>query len=403
MIEHAHGDYVAPRLGEPSGDLVAARGRVILRRLRARRAHPLAVPVRHVEVVDRAQREGEVGAGPVGRQRHLAPKPDRAVDLQARALPQFRLVHVRPALARGADPRVAELLAAVPVVLVEALRFPLGQLLGQLLAPGGVGDRAVEGLDRGRERRVGDQRLARRPGLGGRTAPGRLHEPDRHAERAVQVASEMKRHRREGGRVRGVADPPLAGGLGLGRGGGRLRHDVKVQPQAPRGGGVCSAPRARERELHVGLPRRDPDLARPDVGEGQRVRARDLERVGPARGERGKGERPAAVCIGLRRGARGPERGGHRLAGCRLAGEAHRSPLLDDHVIADERVDLDLGAGEGGVREHGRDGGSKGVRSDGSDHGGTSREKADIVTENEVDGVANQPPGPASSSGGERR
>ena len=101
--------------------------------------------------------------------------------------------------------------------------------------------------------------------------------------------------------------------------------------------------RLPHRPLHVRLTRADPHVADQHVGDGDDVGAADRHLGGCAWGQRLQPHFPAAKGIGHRLRGLAAKGHAHRFARFGLAEDARRHVTLDQHVIADDARQLDLG------------------------------------------------------------
>ena len=181
-----------------------------------------------------------------------------------------------------------------------------------------------------------------------------MDQPHRHLEVLVHLPAEVIHDRGElGDRFRRADNPPGVDVLDGNR--CRLPRDVE-QPDLRklRRRDLCvRVVRLPDRPLHVRLARADPHVADEDVGNGDRVGAGDGHLGGGPGRERLQPQFPSAQRIGHR--LSGPAAIGDRdgLARQGLAEDAHGHVALEQHVIADDAGQLDVGKRMAGQRKEG--------------------------------------------------
>ena len=198
--------------------------------------------------------------------------------------------------------------------------------------------------------RRGHESGQRHPRLGRRASDRYLDKPHRHFEFLVQAAPEQVAQRPEG--LRGIrkANPPR--GLDIrGRLIGNLeRHGEQPYLRIVRIGQdafvIQHAPTValrRHGHVHVGLTGADPDLAHENVPPLDRVGAGDghFERAACSHGR--QPHLPPSLLIGGGLRAASGHRNLHLLARSSRAPDRHLSALLEDHAVAEQRVDRHLG------------------------------------------------------------
>ena len=294
VIEHAHGDHVAPDLHQPPGHLVAPRRRPVLRRLRARGADALAVPVGDVEVVDRAQRQRQLGAAPTprarsprgetrSRRRRPARRSPTAAGSPSSPSGRRRRAPSRSSRRGSPGPGGSSSPPRRPASWPARRAAPCRSSRDRAPRPSAPASRSARSASRGVHASAGvpptdactmptatpSARCSSRPKW------------NAAAEKPTAFAASHACH----------SPPTLVAGAAAG-GFATVNRRSPEQPSA-----AASAPPLRplQRELHVRLARGDPDLARPDVAERQRVRAPDLQRVRTARRQRRQRHRPASA------------------------------------------------------------------------------------------------------------
>ena len=200
--------------------------------------------------------------------------------------------------------------------------------------------RVVSIQDVALETGIGFQHFLPHPDFSRRTTPRRVNHPHRHAEGLLQIAPEEIGDRREiRDRVRS-ANCPGAGHIIHRLFRLELGHRMKSQHRV---GGLGNLQfglvRVAHPPLHVRLAAGDPDLAHQHVAQRDGIFPRDLQLIRPAGFELLQFDGPLAV-PGLGGDFLPAEFHRHHLALVRPAPDWHRGVTLQDHVIAEETVEL---------------------------------------------------------------
>ena len=215
--------------------------------------------------------------------------------------------------------------------------------VGGVRSGGEVGlPRRVGVVDRS-ERRVRFERGEARPRFGERAAPRALDQPDGHAQIVVEPLAEEVSDGGEGRRDVRLADRPREGDRRFRFAGDAMRDaqeaDLRVVGDARL---VRAVARAGERPFHVRLPRTEPHLADQHIAQDDAVFALDGDFVGTSGVHRIETYHPFAVVIGTGTSPLIADADDHRLADGRRSPDGDVAPLLQYHVVAEQRHHADV-------------------------------------------------------------
>ena len=106
--------------------------------------------------------------------------------------------------------------------------------------------------------------------------------------------------------------------------------------------------RARNRHLHVALPRTEEHIAHQQVADHHgATRSGDGQVIGAAGGQRGKLSSEAAAAVGAGGDAVPGERHHNRFAGCRIARQVDGLAALDHTMVGQDAIEPGRGTGRG--------------------------------------------------------
>ena len=210
------------------------------------------------------------------------------------------------------------------------------------------------GFHRGCKTRILFQGLTSHPGFGGGAAPGVVDQADRHIENFVKVAAEEKSDGTEPGNVGFVCRLPLALEVSLELLSSHSRNGD--EPEVRMVGSECFhlvLPVARDRHSHVRLSRAHPDFSDQHILDDLFRSSCDGERAGFKAGvERVEFHGPFAVVTGRRLFRLVTQGDGHFSSRIVPSPDRVCLLLLEDHVVANDGGDLQLGkTGEGKTEE----------------------------------------------------
>ena len=220
------------------------------------------------------------------------------------------------------------------------------------LAPGKLIQLVGEALP---ERGNGLEAFRRGPGLDAGASPIRSDQADGRLDFLLEMTREVVAYGgevRHGGRA---AYLPAPGWHVVLRGEAQFARNLDVTDQGvlPVGDFLLRIARAGHGPFHVGLPRAKPDLAHQDVFQLDLVGALDGQVASLGIGlHGGKIDPPLAVLAGLGRNGFSVKGNGDFLAFVGPAPDGDGFALLENHMVAENRGQLDFGGGkEGGGEE----------------------------------------------------
>ena len=296
--------------------------------------------------LDHGGQERAVLVGPTGVALSLVPRgPANRIGLQGRdhgIVERARpLGMVRSHGGLGGTPRLLARLSRGGRLLL-----PLGQrdfvpLQGFRVSLDGLGVAVEDGL----ELRVGGQHGPAGPRFGRGSAVRRVDQADGNVELLLEVFAEEVAHAGEAGHGGGSTLGPGAVDVGLRLvgpfSGNGEEANLGIGRLGDHGFGVVAA---IERHRHVRLPATDPDLADQDVVEDDCVFALDGQFGRSTRGERFERDAPLAA-VGPSGDGLALEPDGHFLAFVGRTPNRHVHCLLEDRVVAEQRVGCNVRRG----------------------------------------------------------